>query len=522
MALAAQVLELEYTLIPHGLHVVGRTPGEAERADLLLAMSEGGPVPLDRAQAQALAAGRKAEEVLVAMGIKRDPQRLEALRELEQAAAHLARDTELEGILRALDGRYLRPAPGGDVLRTPHILPTGRNLHGFDPFRIPSAFAVQDGARQAERLLARHAADGNPLPESIAMVLWGTDNLKSEGAPIGQALALMGARPRFDSYGRVAGALLVPLSELGRPRIDVVITLSGIFRDLMPLQIKVLAEAAYLAAAADEPSELNFVRKHALEYQVQHGCTLEVAALRVYGNAEGAYGSNVNNLVESSRWEAEDELAETYSRRKGFAYGVSGRPQKQPELLQSVLSHVQLTYQNLDSVELGVTTVDNYFDTLGGITGAVKRARGGQAPPVYIGDQTRGEGTVRTLTEQVALETRTRMLNPKWYEGMLEHGYEGVRQIEAHLTNTMGWSATTGQVQPWVYQQLAQTFVLDEAMRDRLARLNPAASAKVASRLLEAQARQYWNPDEQTLEALRRAGEELEDRLEGVHERAVA
>jgi magnesium chelatase subunit H len=169
-----------------------------------------------------------------------------------------------------------------------------------------------------------------------------------------------------------------------------------------------------------------------------------------------------------------------------------------------------------------VTTVDNYFDTLGGITGAVKRARGGQAPPVYIGDQTRGEGTVRTLTEQVALETRTRMLNPKWYESMLEHGYEGVRQIEAHLTNTMGWSATTGQVQPWVYQQLAQTFVLDEAMRDRLAQLNPAASAKVASRLLEAQARQYWNPDEQTLEALRRAGEELEDRLEGVHERAVA
>jgi magnesium chelatase subunit H len=522
LALGTQVLELEYTLIPHGLHVVGRAPSEAERAELLRAMSEGGPVPLDHEQALALAAGRKAEEVLVAMGVKRDPQRLAALRELEQAAAHLARDTELEGILRALDGRYLRPAPGGDVLRTPQVLPTGRNLHGFDPFRIPSAFAVQDGARQAERLLARHAADGNPLPESIALVLWGTDNLKTEGAPIGQALALMGARPRFDSYGRVAGAVLVPLAELGRPRIDVVITLSGIFRDLMPLQIKVLAEAAYLAASADEPSDRNFVRKHALDYQVQHGCTLEVAALRVYGNAEGAYGSNVNNLVESSRWEGEDELAETYSRRKGFAYGVNGRPQKQPELLQSVLSHVQLTYQNLDSVELGVTTVDNYFDTLGGITGAVKRARGGQAPPVYIGDQTRGEGTVRTLTEQVALETRTRMLNPKWYEGMLEHGYEGVRQIEAHLTNTMGWSATTGQVQPWVYQQLAQTFVLDEAMRDRLARLNPAASAKVANRLLEAQARQYWNPDEQTLEALRRAGEELEDRLEGVHERAVA
>jgi len=346
------------------------------------------------------------------------------------------------------------------------------------------------------------------------MVLWGTDNLKTEGAPIAQALSLIGALPRFDSYGRIAGATLIPLSELGRPRIDVMVTLSGIFRDLLPLQIKLLAEAAYLAAAADEPEERNFVRKHALAYQREHGCTLEIAALRVYGNADGAYGSHVNSMIESSRWEDECELAETYSRRKGFAYGRSGRPSQQGALLQSVLADVQLTYQNLDSVELGVTTVDTYFDTLGGITGAVKRARGGAAPPVYIGDQTTGEGAVRTLTEQVSLETRTRMLNPKWYEGMLK--------IETHLTNTMGWSATTGQVQPWVYKQLTDTFVLDPAMRERLSRLNPTASARVANRLIEAFERNYWQPDAETLEALRRAGEELEDRLEGVYEGATA
>jgi magnesium chelatase subunit H len=147
----------------------------------------------------------------------------------------------------------------------------------------------------------------------------------------------------------------------------------------------------------------------------------------------------------------------------------------------------------------------------------VKRARGGGYVPIYIGDQTRGEGTVRTLGEQVALETRTRTLNPKWYEGMLEHGYEGVRQIEVHVTNTMGWSATTGQVAPWVYQELTKTFVLDEQMRERLAQLNPTASAKVAHRLIEAQERNYWSPDAETLEALRRAGDELEDRLEGVY-----
>ena len=519
--LAEQLLALEYTLIPNGLHVAGRAPSATERVDMLLAMAEASHGrTLARPAVQALVAGHSAEQALAigAMGgLARDETTLALLRELAAANTMLAVDTEVPALLRALDGRYIRPAPGGDILRTPAVLPTGRNMHGFDPFRIPSAFAVQDGAKQAQRLLDKHLADGNPLPESIAMVLWGSDNLKNEGAPIAQALALMGVLPRFDSYGRIAGATLLPLADLGRPRIDVVITLSGIFRDLMPLQIKLLAEGAFLAAsAAEEPLHLNFIRKHALAYQQEHGCTLEIAALRVYGNAEGAYGSNVNNLVESSQWTDEGELAETYTRRKGFAYGRTGRAVQQTALLKSALADVALTYQNLDSVELGVTTVDNYFDTLGGITQAVKVAKGGATPPVYIGDQTQGDGAVRSLREQVALETRTRMLNPKWYEGMLDHGYEGVRQIEVHVTNTMGWSATTGQVQPWVYQQLTDTFLLDPAMRERLAHLNPTASARVANRLIEASERNYWQPDANTLDALRRAGEELEDRLEGV------
>ena len=520
MQLAEQVLELEYTLIPHGLHVTGRAPSAAERVDMLLAMadaSHGHTLP--HCAVQALVDGQAAEQVIKLAGLERDDTTLALVHELTDANAKLAVDTEVQALLDALDGRFIRPAPGGDILRTPAVLPTGRNIHGFDPFRIPSAFAVKDGAQQAQRLLDRHMADGSPLPESIAMVLWGSDNLKNEGAPIAQALALMGTLPRFDSYGRIAGAQLVPLAQLGRPRVDVVITLSGIFRDLMPLQIKLLAEAAFLAASAeDEPLEMNAIRRHALTYQQEHGCTLEIAALRVYGNDEGAYGSNVNNLVESSKWTDEGEIAQTYTRRKGFAYGRNGRAVQQTALLQSALADVQLTYQNLDSVELGVTTVDNYFDTLGGITQAVKVAQGGKAPPVYIGDQTMGDGAVRSLTEQVALETRTRMLNPKWFEGMLEHGYEGVRQIEVHVTNTMGWSATTGQVQPWVYKQLTETFMLDPQMRERLARLNPTASARVAHRLIEASERNYWQPDAATLEALRRAGEELEDRLEGVVE----
>ena len=431
----------------------------------------------------------------------------------------MSAETEVTGMLDALDGRFIRPAAGGDVMRNPEVLPTGRNLHGFDPFRIPSVFAVKDGAKQAQRILDKYQEESNALPESIAMVLWGSDNLKSEGGQIGQALALMGALPRFDSYGRLAGAQLIPLSELGRPRVDVVITLSGIFRDLLPLQIKLLAEAAFMAASAeDEPLEQNFIRKHALAYQKEHGCDLETASLRVYGNADGAYGSNVSNMVENSVWEEEDELAETYTRRKGFAFGRAGVPIQNNALLKSVLSDVQMTYQNLDSMELGVTTIDNYFDTLGGITRAVKRAKGGVDVPVFIGDQTKGEGAVRTLSEQVSLETRTRMLNPKWYEGMLESGYEGVRQIEVHITNTMGWSATTGQVQPWVYKQLTETFMLNPEMRERLAKLNPTAAARLANRLTEASQRNYWQPDSEMLKKMQEANDELEDRLEGIYD----
>jgi magnesium chelatase subunit H len=479
-ALTAKLLELEYTLIPHGLHVVGAPPDAEQRGEMLDAAGVNDPA--DRARYDAL----------------------------------LATDSEIPGILLALDGRYIRPAPGGDLLRTMDVLPTGRNLHGFDPFKLPSAFAVEDGARQAQRLLDRHIADGHDLPQTVAMVLWGTDNLKTEGGPIAQVLALMGAAPRFDSYGRLCGARLLPLADLGRPRIDVVITLSGIFRDLLPLQMKLLAEAALLAASADEPIEQNFIRMHALAHIEKHGGSMAEAALRVFGNSDGTYGANVNSLVGEGAWNDEDELAEAFVKRKGFAYGVDGKPARHDAVLGAVLATVDVTYQNLDSIEVGVTTVDHYFDTLGGISRAVRKARGGIASAVYIGDQTRGDGVVRTISEQVSLENRTRALNPKWYEALLKHGFEGVREIEAHVTNTMGWSATTGDVAPWIYKDLAETYVLDPVMRDRIAKLNPTASVKIANRLREAYERKYWTPSEAMLAALGQAGDELEDRLEGI------
>ena len=501
--LAADLRELEATLIPDGLHVVGRGADDAAREQMLGAVDAVlGEEGIGEAAVSAIVRGEPAPASVAG-------QRLARLdRDLRE-------NDEIAALLHALDGRYVRPVAGGDVVRSPEIVPTGRNLHGFDPFRLPTAAALADGRAQAERLLDRHRAEAGRLPESVAMVLWGTDNMKSEGAQLSQALALMGAAPRFDGFGRLAGADLIPLEDLGRPRIDVVITLSGIFRDLLPLQTRLLADAAEQAALADEPVAMNLIRRNALRDAEAQGIPLEQAALRVFSNAAGAYGSNVNMLIDSGAWDAEDELADTYTARKCFAYGRDGEPVRRPEQLGALLGRVEAAYQNVESVELGVTSIDHYFDTLGGIARAVAKSGGGECA-VYVGDQTTGTGKVRTLSEQVALEARTRMLNPKWQEGLLAHGYEGVRQIESHVTNTFGWSATTGHVDPWVYQNLTETFVLDEAMRRRLAELNPQASAKLAGRLIEAGERAYWTPDPETWEALRAAGEELEDRVEGI------
>jgi magnesium chelatase subunit H len=507
-ALADRLREFETSLIPHGLHVVGETPGDAERADLLRSVNAAaGDAALSDADLAGLfdapSSARSAKDTS------------EAAARLRRLDADLKRESELPALLAALDARYIRPVSGGDVLRSPDIVPTGRNLHGFDPFRLPSAFALRDGAEQADKLLARYVADTGRLPRRVAMVLWGTDNLKSEGAPIAQALALIGAKPRFDSFGRLAGADLVPLEQLGRARVDVVMTLSGIFRDLLPLQTRLLADASLKAAMADEPDEDNPIRAQALSHAEAHDVPLEEAALRVFSNAAGAYGSNVNLLIDSGAWDDAEEIGATYTSRKSFAYGADGKPVQRSELLGEILQGVEAAYQNIESVELGITAIDHYFDTLGGISSAV-RTSGGGSIPVYVGDQTTGTGKVRTLEEQVALETRTRMLNPKWYEGLLKHGYEGVRQIESHVTNTLGWSATTGQVSPWVYKHLTETFVLDADMRRRLAELNPKASVKLANRLIEAGEREFWEPDDETWAALRAAGEELEDRLEGL------
>ncbi|MCH9056246.1 magnesium chelatase subunit H [Parathermosynechococcus lividus] len=437
---------------------------------------------------------------------------------LEFCLQQIVADNELGALLQALEGEYILPGPGGDPIRNPDVLPTGKNIHALDPQAIPTAAAIQSAKVVVDRLLARQKAENNDQwPESIAMVLWGTDNIKTYGESLAQVLWLVGARPLPDSLGRVNKVELIPLEELGRPRIDVVVNCSGVFRDLFINQMALIDRAVKMAAEADEPTELNFIRKHALQQAAELGIDLRQAATRVFTNASGSYAANVNLAVENSSWEQESELQEMYLSRKSFAFSADspGAMVQARDLFETALKTVDVTFQNLDSAEISLTDVSHYFDS--DPTKLVGSLRGdGKQPKSYIADTTTANAQVRTLSETVRLDSRTKLLNPKWYEGMLSHGYEGVREISKRLVNTMGWSATAGAVDNWVYEEANATFILDAEMRQRLLNTNPHSFRKMVSTFLELNGRGYWQTSEANLDLLRQLYQEVEDKIEGV------
>jgi magnesium chelatase subunit H len=433
---------------------------------------------------------------------------------LEQVCA----DNELGGLLQALEGEYIIPGPGGDPIRNPEVLPTGKNIHALDPQSIPTTAAVQSAKIVVDRLLERQRQEnGGAYPETIATVLWGTDNIKTYGESLAQMLWFVGVKPLPDSLGRVNKLELVPLEELGRPRIDIVVNCSGVFRDLFINQMALLDRAVKMAAEADEPLEQNFVRKHALAQAAEMGIDLRQAATRIFSNASGSYAANINLAVENSTWENEAELQEMYLRRKSFAFNSDnpGVMDNSRGLFEAALKTAEATFQNLDSSEISLTDVSHYFDS--DPTKVVASLRGdGKTPAAYIADTTTANAQVRTLSETVRLDARTKMLNPKWYEGMLSHGYEGVRELSKRLVNTMGWSATAGAVDNWVYEDVNTTFIQDEAMCRRLMDLNPNSFRRMVSTLLEVNGRGYWETSDENLERLQELYQEVEDRIEGV------
>jgi magnesium chelatase subunit H len=450
---------------------------------------------------------------------KVDPEQLKPLIEyLEFCLKQIVADNELGALLKALEGEYILPGPGGDPVRNPDVLPTGKNIHALDPQSIPTAAAIQSAKTVVDRLLARQRAENHGAwPETIACVLWGTDNIKTYGESLAQVLWMVGVRPLPDSLGRVNKLELIPLAELGRPRIDVVINCSGVFRDLFINQMNLLDQAVKLAAEAVEPLEMNFVRKHALKQAEDLGINLRQAATRVFSNASGSYASNVNLAVENSTWESESELQEMYLARKSFAFSADspGTMEQARQIFETSLKTADATFQNLDSSEISLTDVSHYFDS--DPTKVVANLRGdGTTPSSFIADTTTANAQVRTLSETVRLDARTKLLNPKWYEGMLSHGYEGVRELSKRLVNTMGWSATAGAVDNWIYEDTNTTFIQDETMRQRLINLNPHSFRKVVTTLLEVNGRGYWETSESNLQLLRELYQEVEDRIEGI------
>src|SRR6185369_17153467 len=416
---------------------------------------------------------------------------------------------EMDSLMRALRGEYIDPGPGADIIQNPDILPTGRNTHAINPYQIPSPAAVQKSKPIVAALLDRHLKEQGHYPESLAMVLWGMDNIKTQGEAVAQALWLLGVIPRRDSLNRATEIDITPLEQLGRPRIDVVMTVSGIFRDLFGPSMALLDQAVRAVASLDEPDEMNFVKRHVKEQMATDGCSFEDAAIRVFSNAAGVYGTNVNFMILDSQWEKEEEIGDLFVTRKCFAYGRGLEGREARKLLDRALERVEATYQNIDTAEIGITDVDHYFEYLGGITRAVE-SRSGMRPKVYLSDTLSPGAKIRSLDEAVQLETRAKTLNPKWYEGMLKHGFRGVAEIESHVTNTFGWSATANAVDPWIYTEISNTFLLDEPMFERLRELNPYSLESLAKRLLEAHERGYWNPDEEILEKLRGLLEHLQ------------
>uniref|UniRef100_A0A7R9WBC7 magnesium chelatase n=1 Tax=Pseudictyota dubia TaxID=2749911 RepID=A0A7R9WBC7_9STRA len=437
---------------------------------------------------------------------------------LEFCLKQVVANNELGGIMELLNGEFLMPAPGGDPIRNPDVLPTGRNMHALDPSAIPTTAAVEV-AEDVTRKLLEKLKDENDgaFPESIAFTLWGTDNIKTYGESLAQVLSLVGVRPVADSLGRVNKVELIPLEELGRPRIDVVVSCSGVFRDLFINQMNLLDRGIKMAAEADEPVEMNFVKKHAIEQAEELNVSIRDAACRVFSNSAGSYSANVGLAIENGGWEDESQLQDQFLTRKGFAFNADkpGMMEQQADLFKSALKKVDVTFQNLDSSEISITDVSHYYDS--DPTKVVQGLRDDKKKPMSLmADTTTANAQVRTLSETVRLDARTKLLNPKFYEGMLSTGYEGVREIQKRLRNTMGWSATAGEVDNFVFEDANDTFINDPEMQQRLLDTNPNAFRDMVTTFLEANGRGYWDTSEENIEKLQELYAEVEDRIEGI------
>ncbi|MGW1200096.1 cobaltochelatase subunit CobN [Streptomyces sp. NPDC002536] len=538
--------EVKDAQIRDGLHVLGNAPTGPERVNLVLSILRarqiwGGTAALpglrealglDESAATRTTADEAEEKARALVQAMEDAgwdpaavpaghgEQVAAILEFaaREVVPRLAATTdEIDHAVHALAGGFVPAGPSGSPLRgLVNVLPTGRNFYSVDPKAVPSRLAWETGQALADSLVERYRTDNGDWPTSVGLSLWGTSAMRTAGDDVAEALALLGVRPVWDAASRrVTGLEPIGPEELGRPRIDVTLRISGFFRDAFPHVIGLLDDAVRLAASLDEPAEQNHVRAHAQADLAEHGDERR-ATTRIFGSRPGTYGAGLLQLIDSRDWRTDADLAEVYTTWGGYAYGrgLEGRPARAE--METAYKRIAVAAKNTDTREHDIADSDDYFQYHGGMVATVKALRG-TAPEAYIGDSTRPETVrTRTLVEETSRVFRARVVNPRWIEAMRRHGYKGAFELAATVDYLFGYDATTGVVPDWMYDKLAQTYVLDPENRAFLQEANPWALHGIAERLLEAESRGMWaKPDPQTLEGLRDAFLETEGELEG-------
>lgn len=444
---------------------------------------------------------------------------------MEVASRYADNSMELQSCLRGLNTEFIEPSLGGDVVRTPEVLPTGRNINQFDPHRIPTPTASERGREIAENTIKRYLEKQGKYPESTGIVLWGFETTKTGGESIGQILHYLGVkivRERGSWYPELE---VIPLEELGRPRIDCLINICGFFRDMFPNLMQLLNKAFTLVANLDEPVEMNFLKKHSLENmeglreEVEKGLIDEktakkIACGRIYGPKAGEYGTRMLPLVEDSIWKEEKDLAEVYIQSMNHLYAENIHGEKRDSLFRRNLAKIDLASQVRDSHDYEIVDLDHYYEFFGGLLKAVETVRG-KKPEMMITDTTKEVIKTEDVEVVIIRGARTRLLNPKWIEEMLKHKHHGAQQIAVRVENMLGLAATTNAVPNWVWSSIAERFVFDEEMRRRLMENNKFAATEIMERLFEAEKRGYWQATEEETEKLRNAYLEMEGEIEG-------
>jgi cobaltochelatase CobN len=421
---------------------------------------------------------------------------------------------EIESLLHGFDGGYIPAGPSGLIMRgRDDVLPTGRNFYSLDPKKIPTKAAWRVGQQLSEVLINKHIKDEGRYPENVGFYWMANDVMWADGEGMAQIMSLLGVEPVWFSNGQLKGFSVIPLEELGRPRIDITIRVSGILRDNFPNCLEVIDEAIQAVASLDEPEEMNYPRKHSLQ-MIEKGADSRDATLRIFSSKPGTYSAGVQLAVYASAWKDEKDLADIFLYWNGYAYGKNVKGKEAHTQLASSLKTVDATFNKVVSDEYDLLGCCCYFGVHGGFTAAAKQASGRDVK-VYFGDTREPQHVeVRDMADELRRVVRARLLNPKWIEGMKQHGYKGAQDISKRVGRVYGWEASTQEVDDWIFDDITKTFVLDEEMRRFFEENNPYALEEMSRRLLEAQSRGLWDPDPKLLEELKRSYLEIESWME--------